>query len=647
MKVSLGFILALSLAGLQFIAITTVVLTTYFSTETAMLKHARELLRDAGTSVIDHSVRFLEPAAEAASLSSRLAESGLVNPDDTAAMENFLFQHLQTAPQLNGAYYGDEAGNFVFVMREEQDDVFRTKIVDRSGADRTTELIWRDAGFVVGRRANDPTDDFDPRSRPWYDNAKKSNGSIAWTDPYIFFSSQQPGVSVSAPVTDRDQELRGVIGVDIEISEISSFLADLNVGQSGTALIVDRFGRVVAHPDPVELRKNKADGLLDFSHITEIDDPVTRAAFANATQSVWGIDSSVEVGFDYDRQSYLMLAQPIKDFDLQWTIVIFAPEDDFISGIKDNRRRNIWLALLISVISALVGLALAELILRPVRAFAVRTSLVSQGEVSANETLPRTYRELDRANQTLIREIAQRRDSEFKVKELSRDLTHFSRINLLGQMATGLAHELSQPLTAITQNVDTAKTIANTECDKDSPLLDILQELDEQAHRGGDVVHALRGLVRRDEDSAHPFDFADLVRQTTKIMRHEADLNDIEIEYVDTKIPPVIGNPVQIAQVLINVMRNAIDAISTAGSRERKVTITPVLSDDSVEIQVADTGPGISPDVTLFKRFETNKPNGMGLGLSICKGIIEENGGKMWYESEGLETGYFCFTLPV
>ena len=259
------------------------------------------------------------------------------------------------------------------------------------------------------------------------------------TDPYIFFSSQRPGITVAAPVVFPNGVLQGVIGVDIEILDISGFLLDLWVGGNGAALILNQDGSVLAHPDPDQIKVLNEDGTLSFANI---NDTISRVAFANIDQAD-GSTGGSQSNFSYQDDAYLGLFSPIMGIDLPWTIAVCAREDDFIGVIKDNRAQNIWIVAIISVLTALAGLTSAELILRPVRAFAVRTALVSQGEVSASQPLPKTYRELRRANKTLIDEIAQRRESEATVQELNRDLAHFSRVNVMGQMATGLAHELS------------------------------------------------------------------------------------------------------------------------------------------------------------------------------------------------------------
>ena len=646
MKLSLGFILAISLAGLQFLAIITVVFTSYLTSERAMLQHARGLVLEAGENASEHSKGFLSPARTAADLFSRIFSSGLVASDDFEAMEKMFFQALLDQDQISGMYYGDEAGNFVFVMQSEGPGALRTKFVETNGESRSTRLIWRDTHFGIVEQKPDPEDKFDPRLRPWYQTVRTEQTTI-WTDPYIFFSSQQPGITVAAPVVTNGV-FRGVIGVDVEISTISNFLSLLDISENGTALILNENGDVIAHPNLDEIVVRKEDGTAGLPSISKIEDQVARGAFANIAQSgVVEIKSNVQSEFRYMKDTYLSLLMPIVVDDLPLTIAIYAPENDFIQVIKDNRLRNIWIAAVISLVTACAGLALAELILRPVRAFAVRAALVSQGEVYSAEPLPGTYRELEQANKTLIREIAQRRQADVKIQELNRDLSHFSRVNLMGQMATGLAHELSQPLTAITQNVDAAITTAKDMEGDSEELLSILSELDDQAHRGGDILRALRGFVRRDQGNQKPFDFNELLRQTHRLMHHEAEEHNIDLIFDVPGSPVVIANRVQIAQVLVNLIRNAIEALATTKGKKREIRISAIKNENRLDVCVDDTGPGVDQDVTLFKQFETSKKEGMGLGLSICRTIMEANGGRLYYDAEHTAATRFRMSLRI
>ncbi len=763
MKSSLGLILALCLAGLQFVAVTTVVLSSYLTSERALLEHARSLLSDIGTNTIEHSKGFLKPALGAAELATRLAENEVIASDDLALLEKLLFQQLQIAPQFAGVFYGDEQGNFVYVMRSKGPGPFRSKLITHTDGTRATELIWRNNDYLALKSEPEPGDTYDPRARPWYQDAKTELNTI-WTDPYIFFTAKTPGITVASPVFDADRNLQGVIGVDIEINAISSFLAGLEVGDSGVALILNRNGDVIAHPDQELIKRVNDDGTMRFSSIDEINDPIARQAFGSiARDGEVSVASETSLGFQYMGAGYVSTVMPIISEDLPWTIAVYAPESDFTSAIRENRTNNIWIAAIIALGSGLIGLVLANYIHKPVRAFAVRSTLISQGELPADTPLPKTYKDLERVNDALLREIAERKKSEkeygrtfelssrgmaaidpatgqiiranaklaemigydldvmtqmkitdfshpddkdigmsfdgsaindapllyekrcirkdgeeiwvsvnailirddkgaplhavvtvddltqskiadMEIQQLNRDLTHTARVNMMGQMATSLAHELNQPLTAITQNMDTAlNTISKT--DKDAQLRAVLEETDQQAHRAGDIIRALRDFVRKDEIERKVFDFRELLEQTLRLVRSEAKVHGTTLRIETSDLRPVIGSRVQVAQVIVNLLRNSIEAIAQSDVNYRVVTISAENTSRGVSVAVEDTGPGFPEGFDPFAKFETTKKDGMGIGLSICQTIVEAHGGKLWYDAQSKHPR-FCFNLP-
>ncbi len=644
MRQSLAFVLMLSLAGLQFVAILVFVLTSYLTSERAMLTHAQGLMRQAGVNASDRTRLFLKPAGDIAIQTANLISSDVIAATDTGAMERLLTQMVQTEDYVAGVYYGDQVGNFIYVMRSEGPGPFRTKQINRENEDRTTTLRWRNLNYQVVATELDPADTYDPRGRPWY-GAALEDKDLIWTAPYVFFSSGKPGVTAAAPVVSDAGAAMGVVGVDIEIGAVSAFLADLAVSDRSTVLIIDENNQVIAHPDQSQLLIEDGDKVR-LASLTELSDPVARLAFGDPdVEGAMASLSDQRTEIAHAGESHLALLSPISGIDVPWSIGVHAPENDFVSTIKENRRRNVWIAAAVSLTTALVGLLLADLILRPVRAFAVRTSLVSQGEVPADTPLPTTFKELKRANETLINEIAQRRESEEKQAELSRQLFQYSRVDTLGQLATGLAHELSQPITAITQNVDAALTVASRKTPEDDDLMMILKELDEQAHRGGDIIAALRGLVQKDEGAASVFDMHQLLDQTRRIVQHEASANDVKIHLPPSKEQNVRANRVQIAQVLVNLMQNAVDAMENSAEKQVLITTTP--RNGLLKVCVDDTGPGVDPELSLFKRFETTKIKGHGIGLSLSKTMIEANGGHIWYDRDHTEFSRFCFTVPL
>lgn len=764
MKLSLGAVLAVCLAGLQFIAIIVVVFSSYLTSEKALLDHARNMLSDVGSNAIQHSKGFLQPAHVAADLATRLAENRIVASDNREMLEALLFQQLQIASQFDGIFFGDEDGNFVYVMRTQDPDIFRSKVIARDGDRRTTEFIWRRDDYKVVSRRFDPLDDFDPRTRPWYRNANAGSESI-WTDPYIFFSSRQPGITVASPVVDDDDAIHGVIGVDIQINAISSFLGQLSIGQNGVAFILNKNGDVIAHPDTSLIKTEDSDGSLRFVSIGEIGDPIARAAFgAHPVGNAISVEHETYSTFNFEGKTYVSMLMPVISEELPWTIAVYAPEDDFIGVIKQNRLQNVWIAAAVSLVAAIFGLLLAKRIHKPVRAFAVRSALVSQGEIPASAPLPKTYHELEEANETLVREIARRRKSEreygrtfelasrgmaqimtetgrfikvnsqfadmlgytveqmqdltiydvlhpddldafpvltrtvrndfeydqedrylradgtvvwlrvnaimvrddygnaihavatmddvtrrreldAKIRDLNRDLSHDARLSAMGQLATGLAHELNQPLTAITQNVDAALLTMEESHSDNTALSEILSELDQQAHRAGDIIRALRSFVRKDDGGATIFCLDELIEQSLRLVQPEATENGVEIAYTLDDIPPVKAMRIQVAQVLVNLFRNAIEAIVEDDSAKRRIDVHATQVDGFAQISVRDSGPGVTPGIDLFAQFETTKPNGMGMGLNISQSIIEDNGGRLWHrETDG---GGSCFVFSL
>lgn len=767
MRTSLGALLAIGLAGLQFVAVMAVVFSSYVTSERALLDHARGLLSDIGANIIEHSKSFLGPARGAAELSARLAQSDVITSDNPRLLEQLLFQQLQVAPQFAGLFLGTESGDFVYVMRSEEGPApFRSKIIDVDGDTRTTELIWRDDSFLTIERRMDPEDNYDPRTRPWYQKAREELTTI-WTDPYIFFSSQQPGITLASPVLDGDVGIRGVVGVDIEISEISDFLAQQRIGKTGRALIINENGDVIAHPNKEFLKTESADGTLRFVSIRNFGDPIARAAFSQIENKSNGTVSSDEVThFSFRGESYVSVVKPVVSEKLPWTIAAYAPENDFTEVIKHNRTVNIWIALAVAGVTGLFGLALANYIHKPVRAFAVRSALISQGEISPSEPLPKTYRELERANDTLVQQIAARRETEIEygrtfalssrgmaqieagtgrflrvntkfsqitgfspeelsgltfsdlvvrqdraisqfygeiggqdgefsgevrcrrksgeriwtsvnaimvhnqegvplhlvltmdditqdklreeqISELNKDLSSLSRHNTMGQMAAGLAHELNQPLTAIAQNADSALLTLDQLPVKDPELREILKEIEEQSLRAGDIIRALRGFVRKDEGVRTVFDLDELVAQTERLVIAEAHAAEVTIHTDLADLPPVEAIRIQVAQVLVNLLRNAIESLASGREGDRKITVTAAVKDKMVHVCVEDNGPGVDPNINLFQTFESTKADGMGFGLSICQTIVQTNGGELWHERVDDHGARFCFSLAV
>ncbi|MEL6426136.1 MAG: cache domain-containing protein, partial [Pseudomonadota bacterium] len=276
MRISFKLAIVLCIAVLQGVAMAIILGSSYISTERVLLQHGRALMEEAAEETINHAAEFLLPAEEAADLSQRLTQGAIISGDNSVLLERFLFEQLRLKPQFAGVYYGRSNGEFVFVRRTgDAIAPFQTKIISMAEGNRQVDLISRDPDFQEISRKDLPTDIYDPRLRPWYTQSV-AEGRTVWTDPYIFFTSQQPGITVASPVQSSDGETLGVVGVDIEFGEISNFLANLEIGQTGRAFIFDSEGAVMAFPGGLQLRES--DGKLRFATVEEIGDPEALAA---------------------------------------------------------------------------------------------------------------------------------------------------------------------------------------------------------------------------------------------------------------------------------------------------------------------------------------------------------------------------------
>nr|WP_312890805.1 PAS domain S-box protein [Microvirga aerilata] len=247
-----------------------------------------------------------------------------------------------------------------------------------------------------------------------------------------------------------------------------------------------------------------------------------------------------------------------------------------------------------------------------------------------------------------IRDLTERQQTETRLQELQSELVHMSRFTALGEMASTLAHEINQPLTAITNYLKGCRRILERmEGDTVPMLRDAVNEAGEQALRAGQVIRHLREFVTRGESERHIESLPKLIEEASALALVGAKEQGVRVRFhFDPDAPFVLADRIQIQQVLLNLIRNAIEAMQEAPRRELTVA-TELAEDGHVELSVKDTGSGLAPEVAaqLFQPFVTTKKHGMGVGLSICRTIVEAHGGKIWADSEQGRGTAFHFTL--
>ncbi len=247
-----------------------------------------------------------------------------------------------------------------------------------------------------------------------------------------------------------------------------------------------------------------------------------------------------------------------------------------------------------------------------------------------------------------VRDLSERHAAESRLQELQSELVHVSRLSAMGEMASSLAHELNQPLSAISNYLRGGRRLLEAE-NLDSRALPAIEKAAEQALRAGEIIRHLRNFIAGSDGDRSEASLNGLLEEASElglVGAHERSI-DTHVE-LSPAIDAVVVDRVQIQQVVLNLLRNAMEAMADSPRRELYLA-SCAADDDMAMVSVADTGSGISPEIAdqLFQPFVSTKGGqGMGVGLSICRGIIEAHGGRIWMEPNPSGGTIFRFTLP-
>jgi two-component system sensor kinase FixL len=249
----------------------------------------------------------------------------------------------------------------------------------------------------------------------------------------------------------------------------------------------------------------------------------------------------------------------------------------------------------------------------------------------------------------VCQDVTERKTAEERAQQLQAEFLHVSRLSDMGQMGSTLAHELNQPLAAINNYVHASRRLLAGDSAARDRVPAVLEKVAEQSSRASAIIRRLRDFVSKGQTDHRPEILTEVIEEANALVMTGLPRNDVRVRFdFDTRVHAALIDRIQIQQVLVNLMRNAMEAM--AESERRELTITTVRSEDAfVEIRIADTGPGLAAEVAerLFKPFVTTKSNGMGVGLSICQSIVEAHGGMIGAGPVPGGGTIFRFTVPV
>jgi C4-dicarboxylate-specific signal transduction histidine kinase len=246
---------------------------------------------------------------------------------------------------------------------------------------------------------------------------------------------------------------------------------------------------------------------------------------------------------------------------------------------------------------------------------------------------------------------AEIRESERRYREVEMELAHANRVATMGQLSASIAHEVNQPIAATVTNAYAALRWLDARSPDLGEVRQALGRIVKDGNRAGDVIGRIRDLIRRAPPRKEGLAINEAILEVVALTRSEAVKNGVSVQtQLSEGLPLIEGDRVQLQQVILNLIINAVEAMSSAGEGSRELLIsTGKTSSDDVLVAVQDSGPGLAPASfeRLFEAFYTTKPGGLGMGLSICRSIIEAHRGQLWATANMPEGAVFQFTVPA
>lgn len=251
----------------------------------------------------------------------------------------------------------------------------------------------------------------------------------------------------------------------------------------------------------------------------------------------------------------------------------------------------------------------------------------------------------------VFRDISSRKEAAEEARQHQNDLAHVARLNTMGEMASGIAHEINQPLSAISNYTrGSIRMLKSSDGFDRGQLIEVMERVAVQAERAGEIIRQLRRFVRKEEPERKRVDINQLIRDVVGFLQPELRREAIHLQLrLDTQLPPVWAHDIQLEQVLLNLTRNAMEAMRDIPAKERHLSISSAQGQGGLLVVVQDSGHGIDDTLRLrlFEPFVTTKTQGMGLGLSISRGIIEAHGGRLLLDSPSEHGARLMIQLPL
>ena len=663
--------------------VVTVGLVEYISLRSEQ-KAVETLIVDLGEEISDRIeqkvLSFLEKPHLLLQNTLVVTKNGNLNLDDFPQLQCFLLAQIQQSNSFNHLGFGNEKGELLSV--ESLESAIGSEIVvkvkdELTGSHRLTYGLDNQCNRTELKNQKK----YDLHSRDWYRAAVVAE-KPSWSPLYRSVLHQKIEVSAAAPVYSPAGKLLGVFYSEITLSDITDFLKNLNISPSGQAFIIERSGEMVASTLGLPFDVTPEEEPEQLAAITSnhklIQD--TSQKLLEQFGSFHQITEKRSVVLKKGRERTIVQVRPLQDArGLDWLIVVAVPVNDFMEEINANTRTTIGLCLAALMMAIIVGIATARWIIQPIQRLNASAKKLSQGEWEATSEIERSdevgqlaksfnsmaqqlqesfeIREqrieertalLTQTNQQLVTEVANRQRVEEKLRQSLKALQRSNRE--LENFAYIVSHDLQEPLRKMKSFAQLLAREFQDEWTEKEKAQRYLDYIIDAAERQRNLIKALLNYSRLGRNDS-PKVSIDLNSVVEKV------LEDLSLTIAETgatvtvsDLPTVGASATQMAQLFLNLICNG---IKFRGEAPPQIQIAAQLQPEEWLISVQDNGIGIKPQYAerifqIFQRLHSRSEySGTGIGLAICRKIVEDHGGRIWVVSEPGQGSTFYFTLPL
>ena len=357
---------------------------------------------------------YFRPAEMTVDAGQLLLSDHIFGPDKPDLLERYFFGQLRLRPLLAGLYVGNPAGEFFYVMRSNEmvEGGTRTKVIRNGTLGREVELTWRGPDYAIVKSERDPADTYDPRARAWYRSAVERRGR-AWTEPYIYFTSRKPGITLASSIIGKDGAVEAVLGVDIEMSEISRFLARTSLLREKSVYISTSDGKVIAHSNVSVVLPDSAagDNALRFRVISELPgiEGTLGERVRKRLSEPAGMRSANVWEAEADGRQYLVAVGQMSNIDWPWQLVVTVPKTRQLEPASESTIILIGAMGLATLFSFAIGYAMSRAIGAPITRLLTNAQLARNGNIELMTDVNAGSRELEEIDEILKEFATQRR----------------------------------------------------------------------------------------------------------------------------------------------------------------------------------------------------------------------------------------------